>query len=90
MGYKRATGEEGMAGVNTTHEPKNKGSVTASDGPKSHPSQESGGGNMGASEHGGTGRISQGGDPGGFAAGRSRTDVGRNSAGAGRPQAFKG
>ena len=87
MARKRATGTTGMAGVNTTYEPKNKGSVTASAG-RDVSGSAAPSGTMGASESGGKPRISQGGDAGGISAGRSRTNKGRNSAGAGRPQGF--
>ena len=69
---------KGMAGVNKGYEPAAKGSVTASDGPTGPAGQKAAKGSMGAKETGGKARMSQGGDAGGFAAGRARTNKGRN------------
>lgn len=87
MAYKRATGKTGMAPARTKGTSKGMKSTSNGPGPaKTMSGNKSGQMGVGA---GSGGRVAQGGDAGGFAAGRQRTSSGKNNTGSG-PQGFKG
>ncbi len=88
MGHKRKGGfTAGPGKTYTGNMIASKGNKSAYDGP-TPAGKGPGTGRMGVGV-GKAGKMTQGGDPGGVAAGRARTNRGKNSTGAG-PQGFRG